>query len=166
MKKPPLARAPEDTVYDDDVLLADAVLRTLHRNRDGHLAPHQRHKESVLGDHNVAILYLYLIEDDAYVLAEHYVYSPDSINYNQWCKIAVAEVAHIHKQAGNELHGVFGWITGKIQITPLRTGDLFIKINKDGASGVRLSFSARKAKQHARSKKTAKTRSPRRNRFR
>lgn len=166
MRKQQLPPPPEDTVYDDDVLLADAVLRTLHRNKDGHLAPHQRHKESVLGDHNVAIFYLYLIDGDAYILGEHYVYAPDAVSYKQWCAVANREVDSIHRQAGSELYGVFGWITGKIEITPLRTGDLFIKISKDGISGVRLSFGARKAKQHARSKKTEKAGVTRRHRFR
>lgn len=161
-----LAPAPEDKVYDDDVLLADRVLRSLHRNGDGHVAPNQRHKETILGDHNVAILYLYLIEDGAYVLSEHYVYSPDSATYQSWRRIVLAEVEFIYKQAGRELYGVYGWITAKIQITPLRTGDLFIKIDKDGIKGVRLAFSARKAKSYARGKKTDKPTIARRNRFR
>lgn len=165
MKPKQLQPAPEDTVYDDEVLLADRVLRSLHRNQDGHLAPHQRHKESVLGDHNVAILYLYLVEDDAYVLGEHYVFAPDAVSYDHWRRIALHEVKSIYKQAGKELYGVYGWITGKIQITPLRTGDLFIKISKDGATGVRLTFSPRKIKRKTHSEKTASAGRNRRHRL-
>lgn len=157
---------PEDVVYDDDSLLADRVLRTLHRNKDGHLAPSQRHKELIEEGHNVAVLYLYLCDGDTYLLSEHYVYSPDPLSYKRWVQVANREADSICDQAGAELYGIFGWITARIQVTPLRTGDLFIRIDKSGATGVRLAFSSREDKPDAQTKAKPKARAVRRNRFR
>jgi hypothetical protein len=59
---------------------------------------------------------------------------------------------------------VYGWMTSFIRITPLRNGDLFIKIDKDGATGVRLAFSPRTVKHETRDKAKAKQKTRARNR--
>lgn len=154
---------PDDLVLDDGALLADRILRSLHRNDDGHLGPSYKHHENMVDPlHNVAVLYVYTVEDDAYSMYEHYVYSHDSHTYRQWKLIAHDEVDTLNKQQKENFHGVYGWSTGRISITPLRTGDLFIKIDAEGARGVRLAFGTREDK-HAPRKKAAKKQTASRN---
>lgn len=66
------------------------------------------------------------------------------------------EAEKLEKYSGKNWHGVYGWSTAYVQITPLRNGDLFIKVDADGARGVRLSFSPRTSKQAARNEKNSK----------
>lgn len=142
---------PEDVVLDDSILLQDRLVRSLHRNNDGHLAGSHRGHETDR-DHNVAVLYVYTRDPDGlYTLHEHYAYSEKSLNYKEWCKYAHEEARKIAQQySKKDLHGVYGWNTAFIQITPLRTGDLFIKIDEKGAHGVRLSFGSRTSKRQTR----------------
>jgi len=157
----------DDLVLDDGALLADRLLRSLHRNDDGHLGPSYKHHENIIDPlHNVAILYVYTVEDDAYSMYEHYVYSHDSHTYRQWRMIAHDEVDRLNKHATATFYGVYGWSTGRIQITPLRTGDLFIKIDKTGARGVRLTFGSREDQHAARKEATSKQAKIKRNRIR
>jgi hypothetical protein len=141
----------DDIVVDDGALLADRLVRSLHQNNDGHLAINQKaHESSIEEHHNVAILYIYTSFDDGYVLHEHYVYSVDSLRYKEWKKIVIDECNKLELNKGDEWLGVYGWATAHIQVTPLRTGDLFIKIDKEGARGVRLTFDTRKTKRSSR----------------
>jgi hypothetical protein len=148
---------PEEIILDDSVLLADRLLRSLHRNADGHLAAAtNRHKDAIDPRHNVAILFVYTFEDEEYTLHEHYVHSSDPQSYKGWHKIALAEVAKVCKFSGKNLHGVYGWCTSLVPITPLRTGDLFIVIDKNGARGVRLAFNTRETKRETLRQKKSK----------
>lgn len=132
----------DDVVLDDSGLLLDRLLRSFHKNKDGHLAAGPRqHQESISETHNIAILYVYTLEAGAYMLHEHYVFSHEPLTYKQWFKLVVSECHAIEDSDMKNFHGVYGWQTNYLQITPLREGDLFIKIDKDGARGVRLSFS-------------------------
>lgn len=146
-----------DIIVDDGSLLADRVLRSLHRNEDGHLAGSAYdHESSIEKRHNVAILQIYTCEDEVYTLHEHYAYSPDPLTYIKWRAIVFREIEQLEKYASKSYHGVYGWSTGTIKIHPLRTGDLFIKIDKEGATGVRLTFNSRKAKHETRKEKKRK----------
>lgn len=143
---------PSEQVVDDSVLLADRLIRSLHRSPDGHLGSDQySHKNSVEKYHNVAILYIYTADSDGlYSMHEHYVYSSEPHTYGAWCKLATEEAKRITKRRDKDLHGVYGWTTANVQITPLRTGDLFITVDKEGARGVRLAFNSTKAKRETR----------------
>lgn len=144
---------PEDLLHDDADLLADRLLRSLHRNKDGHLAQaYNRHPHGVEERHNVAILYCYTLTEGAYTLYQHFVHSQTSLNYKGWLSLVIAEGIQLHKFSGENFYGVYGWLTSTVAITPLRNGDLFIKIDKEGARGVRLAFSARKASNETRKK--------------
>jgi hypothetical protein len=150
---------PSELVLDDGMLLADRIVRSLHRNADGHLSTaSNNHKRSIEHSHNVAVLYLYSEEEpEAYVLHEHYVYNPKPANYFSWRRIVHDEVRRVLRTAEVELYGVYGWVTSHVPITPLRNGDLFIKIDEYGARGVRLTFGSTEGKHGAHSKtKTAK----------
>lgn len=146
------APLPEEVVVDDDALLADRLVRSLHRNPDGHLSGDAHdHQFSVEEDHNVAVLYVYTQDKDGlFTMHEHYAYSEKSLKYKEWCTLAHAEARALEAHAKRDFYGVYGWQTSRIQITPLRTGDLFIKIDATGARGVRLTFGSRKTKRAAR----------------
>lgn len=146
----------DELILDDDGLLADRLLRSLHRNTDGHLSSSIRnHSDSVLTTHNIAILYVYTLADNAYTLHEHYVYSFEPLPYEQWKPLVYAECKLLYENPVRDFHGVYGWQTSFLRITPLRNGDLFIKVDKDGVTGVRLSFSSLQDKHDAHSKEKA-----------
>lgn len=152
-----LTYRPEDALLDDDNLLADRVLRSLHRNRDGHLAVSANcHPRSVLPVHNMAVLFCYTQDDDAYILHEHYLHSFEPQTYKRWLAAVLEEAEALEKYSGENFYGVYGWSTAYVKITPLRNGDLFIKVDADGARGVRLSFSTRTSKQTTRNEKKRK----------
>lgn len=132
----------EETVLDDGDLLRDRLLRSLHRNADGHLAEHHKaHKTSIERTHNVAVLFVYTKDDDAFIMHEHYVHSRKPCNYWSWRRIATDEAKRIGREWNAKLfYGVYGWMTATIQITPLRNGDLFLKVDSTGASCVRVAF--------------------------
>jgi hypothetical protein len=141
----------DDIVVDDGALLADRLVRSLHQNADGHLAINQKaHEASIEDGHNVAILYIYTSFEDGYVMHEHYAYSKDSLRYNEWRKIVIEECKKLDRNKGDNWLGVYGWATAHVKVTPLRTGDLFIKVDKEGARGVRLTFDSRKTKRSPR----------------
>lgn len=154
-----------EIVLDDDDLLRDRLLRTLHKNRDGHLCANEKgHEQAIQVHHNAGTLFVYSRESDgAYTLHEHYIYSEYPLDYKQWKTQVIAEAERVVDN--NELVvGVYGWLTTAIPITPLRTGDLFIKIDKTGAHGVRISFDSAKVRRKARNEKTAKRNTGHRNR--
>lgn len=156
---------PDETILDDSVLLADRLLRSLHRNNDGHLGPNNnRHKDAVDGRHNVAVLFVYTKDQEEYTLHEHYLHSAVPLSYKKWHVAVLTEVKQVIRHSGKNLHGVYGWSTAVVPITPLRTGDLFIKIDKDGARGVRLAFNTREAKRASRHEKKTTNRTRRSNR--
>lgn len=141
---------PSEQVVDDSALLADRLVRSLHRNADGHLAGDQ-YTHDVEKQHNVGILYIYTHDRDGlYSLQEHYVYVDKAHSYKEWLRILLPEARRVSRRIGKPLHGVYGWNTSYIQITPLRTGDLFITIDDKGARGVRLAFGPSETKRKAR----------------
>lgn len=149
----------DDTVLDDSVLLQDRLLRSLHRNRDGHLsATRESHIQEITDEHNIATIYIYTADADSYMLHEHYVFSHDPLSYKEWLKIVVRECFKIEADKSESYYGIYGWLTSHLKITPMRTGDLFIKIDAEGATGVRLSFDTAKAKRNAHNKTKQKTR--------
>ena len=148
-----------EEVLDDSELLQDRLLRSLHRNKDGHLASSKKtHLESVDSGHNIATLYVYTFQDDSYMLHSHYVYSHEPLQYKEWLDLVVRECFAIEADKTEAYHGIYGWTTGFLRITPMRNGDLFIKIDDDGATGVRLSFNPRTGKRNAHKEKKQKTR--------
>lgn len=151
-----LLPSPTDAlILDDGDLLRDRLLRSLHRNRDGHLAASaRRHADQVSPMHNIAVLFVYTTHGAAYSMHEHYIFSHDARPYRDWLRLVYAELDKLQRLDDGTLHGVYGWMTSVMRITPLRTGDLFIKIDSSGATGVRISFSAAKDKRETRSKKT------------
>lgn len=150
----------DEAVVDDGALLLDRLVRGLHRNKDGFLSVDEKHpKRSIDEWHNAVCLYIYTIDDDLYTLNTHYVYGGyEPHTYEEWLSIANAEVDRLNEQAGSNWHGVYGWSTTTIRITPIRNGDLFIAIDDEGARGVRISFSAGKNKHASRKSKTVQAR--------
>lgn len=132
-------------VLDDGDQVRDRLLRSLHRNADGHLAAsHRKHAEQVTAEHNIAVLYVYQApEPGAHSMYESYVFSHDPRGYREWYRLVNAECFRLHR-ADKSVLGIYGWLTSFMRITPLRTGDLFIKIDRSGAHGVRISFDTAK----------------------
>ncbi len=91
-------------------------------------------------------MYVYTKEPDGYALHQHYVFSHESLSYKEWLKIVVRECFRLEDNASEIYYGVYGWLTNHMRITPMRTGDLFIKIDSEGVKGVRLTFNTRKDK--------------------
>jgi hypothetical protein len=149
-----------EVVIDDALLLQDRLMRSLHRNKDGHLAANREsHKTSISTEHNIATLYVYSIDDDgAYMLHEHYIFSHQPLSYKEWLALVIRECFELDAEKADSYHGVYGWLTNHLRITPMRTGDLFIKIDGEGATGVRLTFDSRKNKRNAHKEKKSKSR--------
>lgn len=135
----------DDILLDDSDLLQDRLLRSLHKNEHGHLAGGAKeHRDSVSLEHNVAILHIYRIDaDKAYYLEEEYLYSSEPLNYQGWRDVVFEEVDRLTDDPPEGFHGVYGWTTALISITPLRQGDLLIKVDKEGARCVRLAFNSK-----------------------
>jgi hypothetical protein len=149
----------DDSVLDDSELLQDRLLRSLHRNIDGHLSGSKKsHFESIDDTHNIATLYVYTFQDDSYMLHTHYVYTHEPLRYKEWLQLVIRECFAIEADKTDVYHGIYGWVTGFLRITPMRNGDLFIKVDADGATGVRLSFNPRTGKQDAHKEKKSKSR--------
>lgn len=147
----------EENVLDDSELLQDRLLRSLHRNRDGHLAGSKKtHEESIDESHNIATLYIYTVEDATYMLHTHYVYTHEPLTYKEWLKAVIRECFAIEDDKTDAYYGIYGWCTGFLRVTPMRNGDLFIKVDSEGATGVRLSFSPRTGKRNAYNKTKSK----------
>lgn len=140
----------DEIVTDDGALLLDRLVRSLHRNLDGFLSTDEKHpKRSIDEWHNAICLYIYAVDDDGfYTLNTYYVfggYEPHS--YEEWRKIAHETIDELNAHAGEGWHGVYGWSTTTIRVTPIRTGDLFVAVDADGVRSVRISFNTRKAKR-------------------
>ena len=145
------ANPPDESelIQDDDILLQDRLLRSLHRDKNGHLntdASYTSHAIAPKPNHNVVILSCYTCDDGEYSLFSHYVYSSEPLNYKEWCKVALTEAERITRKAARQknFYGVYGWQTNFVKITPLRTGDLWLKIDEKGPRCVRLAFNPRK----------------------
>lgn len=144
----------DETIVDDPLLLQDRLMRSLHRNKDGHLAGSKKdHADAVLTTHNIATLYIYTVDSNAYMLYEHYVFSHDPLTYQEWLALVVRECFKIEEAKSSTYYGIYGWLTNYMRITPMRNGDLFIKISDEGAKGVRLAFNTGKNNNEAHKKK-------------
>lgn len=107
---------------------------------------------------------MYFKHGDEYTLADHYVYSPSQHSYKHWRKLVYAELATLEKNPPSAWYGAYGWLTSAIQITPLRTGDLFVAIDANGARGVRISFDTGTNQRKAHNETHKKARRRKRNR--
>lgn len=145
--------AASESMLDDHDLLQDSLIRSLHRAHDGHLAATHAHRREVLPSHNVAVLYTYLRSGNVYVLDTVYVWSRVPRVYSSWVTLVNKEVDRLNRNSSPKFYGVYGWITATIKFTPLRTGDLFITVNKNGARGVRLTFGTGKTFYETRMRK-------------
>jgi hypothetical protein len=134
----------DDVVTDDGALLLDRLVRGLHRNKDGFLSVNEKNpKHSIDVLHNAVCLYIYTVDDGLYTLNTYYVYGGrEPHTYEEWREIAFSEIDQLNDDSGSNWHGVYGWSTTTIRITPIRNGDLFVAIDAKGARGVRVSFSA------------------------
>lgn len=120
-----------DVVYDDDLLLADGLLRASHRSADGHVAPNQQmHRTMVEPTHNMLVLYAYYQEDDGITMREYHVWARDGKSYDRWVTFA-----HMHSlrlvEKGGDIIGVYGWSTRFISIEFMRVGDVLTNITVD-----------------------------------
>lgn len=142
----------DEAITDDGALLLDRLVRSLHRNADGFLSTDEKHpKRSIDEWHNAVCLYIYALDEDGfYTLNTYYVYAGDEPHtYEEWRAIAYDATDEINKQKGDHLHGIYGWSTTTIRVTPIRTGDLFIAVDVEGVRSVRVSFDSRKTKHAA-----------------
>lgn len=139
----------DDVITDDGALLLDRLVRSLHRNADGFLSTDEKHPKRAIDEwHNAVCLYIYAVDDDGfYILNTHYVYGGEEPHtYEEWREIAFEAVDELNAQQAGNWYGVYGWSTTTIRVTPIRNGDLFIAIDKDGVRSVRVSFNSRKSK--------------------
>lgn len=118
-----------DVVYDDDLLLADGLLRASHRSADGHVAPNQQmHRTMVEATHNMLVLYIYYQEDDGITMREYHVWAKEGKTYERWVSFAQSNAA---RMTGDGIIGVFGWSTRFISIEFMRQGDVLTNITPD-----------------------------------
>lgn len=145
----------DEVVSDDGALLLDRLVRSLHRNKDGFLSTNEKNPKASIDDwHNAVCLYIYTLDDELYTLNTYYVFGGfEPHKYEDWCAIAHSAIDDLNKLAGSNWHGVYGWSTTTIRVTPIRTNDLFIAIDAEGVRSVRVSFNPRKSKHAARKSK-------------
>ena|SRR6187399_203614 len=141
----------DDVLVDDSALLGDRLVRSLHKAPTGHLSGNpKRHKDCVHDDHNIAVLYIYTgTEKHGYEMHEHYIYSDLPCSYTEWSRMVQEEGRRLELSPSADYIGVYGWQTARVSVTPLRNGDLFIKIDDQGAHGVRLAFGTKTDKRTA-----------------
>lgn len=143
----------DEVITDDGALLLDRLVRSLHRNADGFLAPDERNPKHHIDEwHNAVCLYIYATDDDGFhTLSTYYIYAgnDETHTYEEWREIAHEATDELNEEAKANInwHGVYGWSTTTIRITPIRNGDLFIAVDAEGVRSVRVSFSARKDKR-------------------
>lgn len=151
----------DEAVSDDGALLLDRLVRSLHRNKDGFLAPDERSpKHHIDSWHNAICLYIYTADEDGlYTLYTYYVFGGfEPHSYEEWKAIAFDAIDELNDKAEANFHGVYAWSTTTIRMTPIRTGDLFIAIDANGVRGVRITFDSRKDKREAHKGKKSKAR--------
>lgn len=139
----------DEAITDDGALLLDRLVRSLHRNADGFLSADEKHPDSGIDEwHNAACLYIYTVDEGSYTLSTYYVFGGfEPHSYEEWRDIAFEAIDELNaQQKSASWHGVYGWSTTTIRVTPIRTGDLFIAIDADGVRGVRITFDSTKAK--------------------
>lgn len=140
----------DELVTDDGALLLDRLVRSLHRNKDGFLSADEKHPARAVDEwHNAVCLYIYTVDDDLYTLSTFYVYggTDEPHSYEDWREIAHSAIDELNDNSGPNWHGVYGWSTTTIRITPIRTGDLFVAIDTAGVRCVRISFDPGKSKR-------------------
>lgn len=140
----------DDVVTDDGALLLDKIVRSLYRNKDGFLTTDAKHPHRSIDDwHNAVCLYIYTVDDGLYALNTYYVHAGDEEphSYEEWRSIAFDAADNLNAQAKQNWHGIYGWSTTTIRITPIRNNDLFIAIDPDGVRHVRVSFNTGKTKR-------------------
>ena len=130
---------PDDiTVFDDDLLLADGLLRACHKAADGHIAPNQQmHRVMVEPTHNMLVLYVYYEEEDGNTMREYHVWSKQGKSYDRWSQHARAQAAQI-AQLSDSIIGVYGWSTRYVAIEFLRQGDVLTNITRERCKFVRM----------------------------
>jgi hypothetical protein len=141
----------DELVTDDGALLLDRLVRSLHRNKDGFLSTNEKNpKVGIEENHNAICLYIYTVDEDAYTLNTYYVFGGfEPHRYEEWREIANEATDELNELAGANWHGVYGWSTTTIKVTPIRTGDLFICVDEKGVRSARISFNTRKTKRTA-----------------
>lgn len=139
---------PEDVLLSDARLTLDRLIRSLYQNKDGLLCTNEKnHKTAIDDNHNALCLYVYYKEakEEAYYLDVFYVYvayPPES--YAEWVQAAHESTDRLNAHPPDGFFGVYGWTTTVIKVTPIRTDDMLIAVDKQGARGVRISFDTRR----------------------
>lgn len=139
----------DEIISDDGALLLDRLVRSLYRNKDGFLSTTEKYSDGIEDQHNAVCLYIYTVDEYGfYTLNTYYVYGgKEPHSYKEWCDIANESTDELNAKADAAIwHGVYGWTTTTIRITPIRTGDLFICVDANGVRGVRITFNSRKNK--------------------
>lgn len=143
----------DEAVVDDSALLLDRLVRSLYRNGDGFLSVNERSPKHHVDEwHNAVCLYIYAEDGDGfYTLNTYYVYGGrDPHTYEEWRDIAFEATDELNTQTKSaSWFGVYGWSTTTIRVTPIRNGDLFIAVDKEGVRSVRIAFDTREAKHAA-----------------
>lgn len=141
----------DEIISDDGALLLDRLVRSLHRNKDGFLSTDEKNPQKSIDEwHNAICLYIYTVDEDGlYTLNTFYVYGGfEPHSYEEWRDIAAEATDELNEDADSiSWHGVYGWSTTTIRMTPIRTGDLFICVDANGVRGVRITFNSRKVKR-------------------
>lgn len=128
MNRPQPQPHDSDIVYDDDLLLADGLLRASHRSADGHVAPNQQmHRTMVESTHNMLVLYVYHQEDDGITMREFHVWAKEGKTFERWINFAQMHSLRLVEKGG-DIIGVFGWSTRYISIEFMRLGDVLTNI--------------------------------------
>jgi hypothetical protein len=142
----------DEVVLDDGALLLDRLVRSLPRNKDGFLSTDEKNpRKSIDGRQNAVCLYIYTVDDELFTLNTFYVYGGHQQHtYEEWREIAFTAIDELNEQAEDNWHGVYAWSVTTIRVTPIRTGDLFIAVDTNGARGVRISFDTKRNERAAR----------------
>lgn len=136
----------EEAVLDDGKLTLDRLVRSLYRNKDGLLCVNEKNHKSAIDEmHNAVCLYVYYQDSGMYMIDAYYVYAYDKPeSYEEWRQIAWSATDDLNKKPPEGFYGVYGWLTTNIRVSVIRNGDMMIKVDAEGATGVRISFNRRR----------------------
>jgi hypothetical protein len=136
---------------EPDVLKRN-LLTSLHRNTALHLSAN-RQKHEIGENHNCVTLFFFMKaelpdvpddSDDHCCVQEVKLFHYTPLTYDQWLTLVNKEHKKYPQRPKGNFICFYGWRTYHLPVTPIRNGDIWIKVDNEGVRHVCFSFGQRK----------------------